>query len=73
MKLVILTAVHDYSVDDRVIFHCDGCHELTQHDKPNGKYICSECNYPDLKGNHEESYFGNVPVSNPTVSAIHPR
>ena len=62
MRLIELTAVHDYRVDQRPIFHCDGCHELTQHDKPNGKYICSECNYPDLKPDLKGSYGEKVSI-----------
>jgi len=45
MQLLTLLETHDYRADPRPVFHCDGCHRLTRHDKQDGKYRCAECNY----------------------------
>jgi len=45
MQLIALIETHDYRADPRPVFHCDGCHRLTRHDKNDGRYVCAECGY----------------------------
>lgn len=46
LNLLQLEEVYEYR-DDRPRFYCDGCHEITAHDKDaiTGDHVCCACGY----------------------------